>query len=57
MRKDNSEYKALRITLTLNKRTLDIIDEVASSTCGSKSSAVRFMVSEYAKSRDKERKE
>lgn len=52
MRKDKSEYKAIRITFTLDKRTLDTIDAIAKDTCGSKSSAIRLAVAEYAKQRE-----
>lgn len=52
MRKDSSEYKAIRITFTLDKRTLDTIDSIADETCGSKSSAIRLAVAEYAKQRE-----
>jgi len=47
--KSNNEYKSIRITFTLDKRTLDVIDEIAAATHGSKSSAIRLAVADYAK--------
>ena len=47
MRNSNEKYKAIRITVTLDKQTLDIIDSIAKDTCGSKSSAIRLAVQEY----------